>query len=174
VVQRMPRSAHPSAVPCQLVRTADGWLFVMCMTPKFWQALCEATGHPEWLQDPRFTKLGARQAHRDELSRALDETFSAATSQAWMERLAGKLPVAPVLDLPQALDNPFVHRTGMIQPLPHPAAPGLRMVANPVRVDGQRLPARVCSALGADTGDVLRQAGFTDAECAALRDEGVT
>jgi crotonobetainyl-CoA:carnitine CoA-transferase CaiB-like acyl-CoA transferase len=28
--ERMPRSSHPSAVPVQLFRTADGWIFVMC------------------------------------------------------------------------------------------------------------------------------------------------
>ena len=57
VVQRMPRSAHPSAVPCELVRSADGWLFVMCMTPKFWEALARGVGCPEWLSDPRFAYL---------------------------------------------------------------------------------------------------------------------
>ena len=46
-----------------------------------------------------------------------------------------------------ALDNPFVRKTGMVQPLPHPQAPAQRMLASPIRVDGRRLPARVCSAL---------------------------
>ena len=59
VTTRMPRSAHPSAVPCQLVRAADGWLFVMCMTPKFWQALAQGVGRPEWLDDARFATLQA-------------------------------------------------------------------------------------------------------------------
>ena len=39
-----------------------------------------------------------------------------------LERFAGKLPLAPVLDLPHALDNPFVHRIGMLQDLPHRVA----------------------------------------------------
>jgi crotonobetainyl-CoA:carnitine CoA-transferase CaiB-like acyl-CoA transferase len=29
---RLPRSSHPSATPVQLFPTADGWIFVMCMT----------------------------------------------------------------------------------------------------------------------------------------------
>ena len=45
-IERMPRSAHPSTVPCELVPCADGWLFVMCMTPKFWRALAEGVGKP--------------------------------------------------------------------------------------------------------------------------------
>jgi len=172
-VRRMPRSAHPSAVPCQLVRTADGWLFVMCMTPKFWQSMCAGVGRPQWLADERFATPAARREHRELLSALLDEAFGTRSTQQWMEQLAGHLPLAPVLDLPQALDNPFVHRTGMVQPLPHPQAPDLRVMANPVRIDGERLPGRVCSPLGADTADVLRQAGFGEDECASLRADGV-
>jgi crotonobetainyl-CoA:carnitine CoA-transferase CaiB-like acyl-CoA transferase len=173
VVQRMPRSAHPSTVPCQLVRTADGWLFVMCMTPKFWQALCDGVGRPEWLADTRFATPTSRREHRADLSALLDEAFAGRGTAEWMRHLAGKLPVAPVLGLGEALDNPFVRGTGMIQDLPHPREPALRMVANPVRLDGERLPGRVCSPLGGDTADLLRGAGYSDDECAVLRKEGV-
>ena len=51
---RLPRSSHPSAVPVQLLRTRDGWIFVMCMTQKFWDALLGALGRPEIGADPRF------------------------------------------------------------------------------------------------------------------------
>jgi crotonobetainyl-CoA:carnitine CoA-transferase CaiB-like acyl-CoA transferase len=173
VTQRMARSAHPSTVPCQLVRTRDGWLFVMCMTPRFWQALCEGVGRPEWLADARFATPEKRRAHREALSALLDEVFGSAPTQHWMDRLAGQLPLAPVLDLPQALDNPFVQRTGLLQEVPHPALARQRLVANPVRVDGRRLPAQACSALGADTEAVLREAGFSAEECEALRQEKV-
>lgn len=171
VTQRMPRSAHPSAVPCQLVRTADGWLFVMCMMPKFWQALAQGIGRAEWLTDTRFATVEARRAHRELLSQLLDEAFAAQSTQQWMERLAGQLPIAPVLDLQQALTNPFVQRTGMIQSLPHDADPEQRVLANPVRIDGQRLPGRACSALGADTEALLREAGFDEGEIVNMREE---
>lgn len=173
VVQRLPRSAHPSAVPCQLVRTADGWIFVMCMTPKFWDALCNGIGKPEWMADERFATVVARREHRELLSGLLDEVFLNQDTKHWMDSLAGTLPLAPVLGLAQALDNPFVQRTGMLQSLPHPSAPDLRMLASPVRIDGERLPGQACSALGADTEALLREAGFGDAERASLREDGV-
>jgi crotonobetainyl-CoA:carnitine CoA-transferase CaiB-like acyl-CoA transferase len=173
VVQRMPRSAHPSAVPCELVRSADGWLFVMCMTPKFWEALARGVGCPEWLSDPRFATAATRREHRTALGALLDAAMGRETSAHWMALLAGRLPLAPVLDLPQALDNPFVQRVGMVQPLPHPQAPDQRVLANPVRVDGQRLPGRVCSALGADSEALLAAAGYTTTEIRQLRAQGV-
>ena len=48
VTGRLPRSAHPSLTPCQLYRTADGWIYLMCNKEKFWPALCEKLGRPEW------------------------------------------------------------------------------------------------------------------------------
>ncbi|MBU1358470.1 MAG: CoA transferase [Gammaproteobacteria bacterium] len=173
VVQRMPRSAHPSTVPCQLVKTQDGWIFVMCMTPKFWEAMAHGIGRPELLADPRFATPATRREHREALGALMDQSFSTATTADWMQRLAGKLPVAPVLDLPQALDNPRLAATGMVQTVPHPALPELRMVANPVMLDGERTAARVCSPLGADTDALLRDAGIEPAEIARLRNEKV-
>ena len=34
---RSPRSAHPSVTPSQLFKTADGWLFVMAQSDRFWE-----------------------------------------------------------------------------------------------------------------------------------------
>ena len=168
VVERMPRSAHPSTVPCQMVKTQDGWLFVMCMTPKFWEALAHGIDQPGLLADPRFATPVLRREHRQTLSDLLDAAFTQASSQTWMSRLAGKLPVAPVLNVAQALDNPYAASVGMVQTVPHPSDSGLRLVANPVKLDGQRTPAKACSALGADTDALLAQAGFDAAEIATL------
>ena len=42
VTGRRPRSGHPSVVPCETLPTKDGWVFVMCVLPKFWRALADA------------------------------------------------------------------------------------------------------------------------------------
>ena len=38
-IGRLPRGAHLSVTPVQTFPTADGWIYVMCMTDKFWLAL---------------------------------------------------------------------------------------------------------------------------------------
>jgi hypothetical protein len=47
-----------------------------------------------------------------------------------------------------------VESVGMVRPVPHPAKPDFKMLANPLKIDGERLEQRVCAALGADN-DVL-------------------
>ncbi len=147
VTTRQPRSAHPSTVPCQLFATADGHVFVMCMTQKFWLALVSEIGDADLLE-PRFADVDARRANKAALIDKLDAAFRQRNTASWLAALAGDLPIAPVLDLPQALANPFA--ADMLQALPHPADPQFRALANPIRLDGQRLPGRVCSALGQD------------------------
>ena len=44
--------------------------------------------------------------------------------------------------LDAALDNPFIHATGMVQTTDHPDLPGMRVLGNPIRLDGKRLPTR--------------------------------
>jgi crotonobetainyl-CoA:carnitine CoA-transferase CaiB-like acyl-CoA transferase len=151
VPARQKRSAHFSVAPVQTVPTADGWLFVMSLTPKFWDALLGVLGREDLNADPRFATADARQANRDALTEVLDREFRRATTAQWMTAIAGKLPAAPVYDLAQALDNPFLLTTGMIRNVPHPARPDMRVLANPIRINGERLSQKTCSAMGADT-----------------------
>lgn len=154
---RQPRSAHLSVAPSQTFPTADGWVFVMCMTEKFWRALVEGVGRPDLLDDPRFADGGSRQRHRAELTEVLDAELCKRTSAEWIERLSSRLPIGPVLDLPQALDSPFVARSGMITEIDHALRPGLRVLASPLKIDGERPPSRAGSALGADDEALLAE-----------------
>ena len=150
VSTRQPRSAHYSVAPVQTFPTSDGWLFIMCMTDKFWAELIGAIGRPELASDPRFATQALRQAHRDVLTEIIDGELSRQSNAYWLGKLNGVLPVAPVLDLAQALDSPFLQTTDMIHVISHPAKPGMRVLANPIKINGQRLDQAPCSPFGAD------------------------
>ena len=83
------------------------------------------------------------------------------------------MPVAPVLSLDQALDNPYLRTTGMVDTVAHPDRAALRVLANPIRLDGQRLPNRAGPLLGSDTDAVLSEAGYEQSEIARLRSKRV-
>ena len=158
-VQRLPRSAHPTAAPSQLVRTADGWAFLMCQTEKFWTALCTALGNTALANDSRFSDIAARRANLPALTATLDTQFATRTTADWRTILAGRVPFAPVLSLQQALDDPFVAETGMRDMADHPDRPqGLHMLACPIRIDGVRAPGRRAPKLGEDNAALLKEA----------------
>jgi len=172
VTSRQPRSAHPSVTPSQLFRTADGWIFVMAQLPKFWTILCERIGRPELETDERFATPAARLANRGPLTHVLDGIFEEAPTRHWLDLFEGHMPVAPVFDVAQALDNPYLQTTHMLDEVAHPDRPALRVLNNPIRLDGERLPNRAGPLLGADTDSVLAEAGFAPDEIAGLRAVG--
>ncbi len=146
---RLSRSSHPSVIPSQLFRSADGWLFVMCQTPKFWQIFCQEVGHGEWTSDPRFESSAHRLENRSILQELIDECLSQRTTREWVEQLAGKVPVAPVHGLADALDNPFASEVGMISTVAHDAKPeGLRLLSCPIRINGARPPSSRAPKIG--------------------------
>jgi crotonobetainyl-CoA:carnitine CoA-transferase CaiB-like acyl-CoA transferase len=166
VTGRNERSAHPSVAPSQTFPTADGWVFVMAQLPKFWTVLTTRIGREDLAADLRFASPEDRRANRAALTEQLDAVFSAQPTSHWIELLAGHMPIAPVFGLDQALDNPYLRETAMIDHVDHPGRDGLRVLANPIKIDGERLPSRAGPLLGADTDAVLAEAGY-DAEAIA-------
>ncbi len=165
--ERLSRSAHPSTVPCQVYRTADGWVMVMCMLEKFWQTFVEGIGNPAWAAEPRFANFASRRDVREELTVLVDAILSTQPSAHWTQLFAGRIPIAPVLDIAQALDNPYVRDVDMLQDVEH-AKGSQRLLRNPIKLDGQRLSGAACPPLNADADALLRELGYNDADRARL------
>ena len=163
---REARSSHPSLTPSQLYRTQDGWIFLMCNKEKFWGVLAQCVGKPEWADAPQYRTFADRLANREQLTAELDAVLQTATTAAWMQRFAGRVPAAPVYDVEQALENGFVQEQERLLAFDHPGGP-VRMVASPVRAGAH--PVRPAPAMGADTDAILEQAGYDAQTIVQLR-----
>ena len=172
--RRMPSSAHPSIVPFQNIRTADGWIVVACPKPKFWQLLCEAIGRPELCDDPRFTDFASRDEHRDELLPILEEAFAARTSAEWLELLGSAgIPSSAINDVAGALADPQTEARGAVVEHEHPAFGRVRTVATPLRVGEGESPVRRAPFRGEHTDEVLAGlCGYDRARIEELRAAG--
>ncbi len=154
---RMPRSSHPSVVPSQLFKTADGWIFLMCQLPKFWAVFCKAVGRDDLLENPDYAEVADRRANHAKLQAELDALFMEKGSEDWIAILGGKVPVAPVRDLAEALDASTAQH--MIDEVEHPDRPGgLKLLREPYAVNGQRVAGDRAPKLGEHTDAVLSAA----------------
>ncbi len=159
--QRLPRSSHPSNTPVQLFKTQDGWIFIMCMTEKFWLLLLQELDGVELAEDPRFCNMTERSKNRDALTAVLDDLLSSEPTSVWLEKLKTKVPVAPVYDLPAALDNSFVEQINMRETLDHKGKE-LQILRNPIQFNSERLPASPGRGLGEDNAAIMTELGFSD------------
>jgi crotonobetainyl-CoA:carnitine CoA-transferase CaiB-like acyl-CoA transferase len=173
VTQRVPRSAHPSATPSQMFKAADGWFFIMAQIPKFWPILCERIGHGALANDPRFATAALRLSNRAALGDELDAIFSKKPVAYWQAQLEGYVPVAPVNQLDQALDNPWLDTIGMRQTVSHPDRENMQVLASPIKIDGQRMPSRAGPLLGQQSDDILAELGYDADDIAGLRSAGI-
>jgi crotonobetainyl-CoA:carnitine CoA-transferase CaiB-like acyl-CoA transferase len=172
---RRANSAHPSIVPFQNFRTADGWVVVACAKQSLWEALCRALEMPELARDARFADFAARDANRDELLGVLDGAFARRATDEWLDvlREAG-VPSGRVNPVTAALEDPQAVARDAVVAVEHPRLGTVREVASPLRVgDARRAPAPG-PARGEHTGAVLRElCGYGDERVAQLRAEGV-
>ena len=170
--ERLERSAHPALTPCELYRTADGWIYLMCNKEKFWPALCEALEREDWSRDDRFKDFKGRLEHRKTIREMLDGVLQKKNTSEWLEIFAGKVPAAPVHDLQAALENPFVRDEGRIQSIPLEDYGNYRTLDSPVK-SGDPTPTNPAPKLGQDTEQLLRELGYPQKRIDALRDSGV-
>jgi succinate---hydroxymethylglutarate CoA-transferase len=171
--QRLPDGAHPSLVPSQRFQTSDGYIYIMCNKEKFWGNLCDALGHPEWADDPRYRTFSDRYRHRDEVLAAVGAALRERPTAAWIEIFGDRVPCAPINTVAEALRDPQVRARGMVIEVPHERYGTLHETGCPIKIDAVPLPTRRAPALGEDTHAVLSEMlGYSAADISALQNEG--
>lgn len=172
IQKRVPRSAHYSLCPCQLYRTKDGWIYLMCNKEKFWEVLCNKIGRSEWINDERFRNFERRLQHRDLLTTMIDEALQHKSTQEWLAHFKGQPPAAPVLEMQEALSSAFVQENHKLLKVQHSEL-SFQTIRNPVHLESQPPKQTTSPVLGADTREILKQAGYSEKQIATLADNQV-
>ncbi len=139
--------------------SADGYITTGALTDKEWAGLARATGHPEWIEEPRFKTIPDRVAHIEELLQLIADALRTRPSAEWIERLdAEQVPCAPILELDEVMENPQVAANELLEEFEHPAAGRMRAPRPAARFE--RTPAddrRPAPTLGQHTEEVLAE-----------------
>jgi crotonobetainyl-CoA:carnitine CoA-transferase CaiB-like acyl-CoA transferase len=169
---RLPMSAHPSIVPFQFFETADGFIAIAAPKEHFFRRLVEAIGLPELLEDDRFASFASRRTNREALLERLQARLRAGTTSMWLECLQGRVPVAPVRRMEEALDINELAERGLLAAYPHPTFGRVRAVGTPLHVTEFQPAYQPAPGLGADEHELLTQLGYEPAEIERLRSSG--
>ncbi len=154
-------------LPCyNIYRTRDGrWMAVGALERKFWETLCDILGCADL--------KGKHIVHGEEarpVKERLAAAFASRTQHEWSEIFArADCCVSPILSVDEALENEQLRARGMVI-----SKEGLTQVASPVKFSEFEFAIeRPAPGSGEHTDEVLREAGFRDAEIAALRRNAV-
>ncbi|MFV2062041.1 MAG: CaiB/BaiF CoA transferase family protein [Chloroflexota bacterium] len=169
---RHEMSAHASVVPFQFFATSDGHIAVAAGKERFFGGLVEALDRPELASDDRFSDMAARSDNRDELLPILAARFAERTTEEWMTRLQGVVPVAPVQAMEVALDPEELRRRSMLAEYEHPRLGKVRSVGPPLFISDYEPEHRPGPAIGAAAAVLLSELGYDDAAVAALDRRG--
>jgi crotonobetainyl-CoA:carnitine CoA-transferase CaiB-like acyl-CoA transferase len=142
-------------VPAQLFQTKDGYVVLFITHDKFWRLFAESLDEPEWLSDPRFSKMSGRSANRDLVVSQISERLMQKTAEEWVEQLAALgLVVASICSLPDALEGPLSASRDMVIEIPVDGDK-LRLIGSAIKIAGEAPSFRAPPALGEHSAQLL-------------------
>jgi crotonobetainyl-CoA:carnitine CoA-transferase CaiB-like acyl-CoA transferase len=158
-------------------RGEEQWLALAAESEEQWAALSEASGHPEWREDPRFCSNAARKANEDALDEAIEAWTRGEAGDALAARLAAAgVPAAAVLDAREVAQDPHLRQRGVVVDVDHPEAGRWAQAGVPFHFS--RTPIRVtrhAPTQGEHNVEVYRELlGMDDDEYDSLVSKGVT
>jgi crotonobetainyl-CoA:carnitine CoA-transferase CaiB-like acyl-CoA transferase len=168
-------SAHRMNAPYQAVRCADGYITIGANNQRLWTTFAHAIGRPELLAMEEFKDQRGRVENRRLLARLIEEVTTGDTRAHWLERLtAAGIPCGPVYDYAEVFRDPHVLARGMVQEVTYPGGSRGRVIGPPVKMSLTPPTVRGRAPLkGEHSAEVLAEAGYSEAEIAALRAAGV-
>ena len=153
---------------------ANSYVYVMAVTDRMWQHLCQAIGREDLLADERYATAADRHRNREPLKQAVEAWTSERDKYEAMRVLAEHgVPASAVLDTSDLYRNPHLASRGFVHEVEHPAAGKVKLLGWPVRMAGSRVPIKPAPLLGEHTREVVAEdLGLAEAELDTLAAEG--
>ena len=142
---------HPNIVPYQAFQASDRPFILAAGNDRLFRRSCEVIGHPRWGEDARFLTNRDRVANRSELVSRLAAVFATRSAAEWLAAFEGAaVPCSPIRTMDEVFSSP--EGAALVDDVDDPGRGGsLRLVANPLRFDGERPSTRLPPPLlGAD------------------------
>jgi crotonobetainyl-CoA:carnitine CoA-transferase CaiB-like acyl-CoA transferase len=144
----------------------DGSYLVLTMinTAREYPQLCEALGHPEWLEDSRFADVREAMRNRDELHQLIGEAFAQMDFAEAARRLDEQgITYGKVQTMSQVLEDPQFRAAGIVVETGDTQGDFDLTISSPINISGEtkKTPNRAPD-IGADSVDVLRQLDFQE------------
>ena len=158
-------------------RAADGWVCValLLFSDRVWAAYCDLLDRPDLRETEKYQDRAGRMDDAAELTAVFEDWLAERTVTEAVDTLndAG-IPAAEHNDIGEAAELDHMAAREVFQAVEHPTFQELTLTASPLSLSetGVETPAHA-PRLGADTREVLADAGYDEAELADLAEDGL-
>jgi crotonobetainyl-CoA:carnitine CoA-transferase CaiB-like acyl-CoA transferase len=168
-------SKHTAFAPYGAYQTADGAIMIGISSDQAFRRLAEALGRPDWADDPRFRTNPDRVRNTPELDACISEVLAEHPVSHWTEALDHyDVACDPVQKPDQVMADPQVAALGQLETIELAGQGSVLLPRLPL--DFSLTPAEIQGAppeVGRDTGLILREAGYEDADIEELVRDGI-
>ena len=156
---------------------ADGGFLVLTMinTAREYPQLCQALGHPEWLQDERFSDIQQAMRHRGDLQQMITDAFAQIDYAEAAKRLDEQgITYSKVQTMSEVLVDPQLRAAGIVIETGDTQGDYDLTISSPINVVGEakKAPQRAPD-IGANSLSVLRELDFEEDYIQSLVGSGV-
>ncbi|EFA23543.1 formyl-CoA transferase [Bifidobacterium gallicum] len=162
---------------------AKGWetdpnayvYIVIQQSQKGFENFCNAMGFQDWLTDPNFNTANARDQHKAEVYKRVEEYTMQYDKDTLTKELGAKgVPVGPVLDWYELENDPDLNSDGTIVTIDQQDARGtFKTIGLPFQIDGFTPDYQRAPKLGENNEEILKSLGYTDDQIAQMAANGV-
>ena len=139
-----------------------------------WARTCAAIGRPEWVEDPAYRTVEARQPHIFDIFGEIEKWLADKTKYEAVDILRKfEVPCAPVLSMKEIAYDPALRASASIVEVDHKERGTYLTVGSPIKFSEFTPEITASPLLGEHTDDVLHQLGYDADTIDALHAKGV-
>jgi crotonobetainyl-CoA:carnitine CoA-transferase CaiB-like acyl-CoA transferase len=166
---------HPTIVPYESFRAADGDFVIAGGNDEIWRRLCGVIGRPDLADDPRYRTNAARAGRYQEVRGELERALQTRTREDWVRDLTeAGVPCGSVREISEVLADPQIAAREMVREIDHSTIGKARVINSPVKMSATPTTVRTAPpTLGQHTTSVMRELGYHEQQIVSLRDARV-